>query len=259
IVSSVLFLLHYYIWARLIRDTGLADPLRASLTVALFLLGFMIPLGMIFNRLAPRALTTPFMWIIYTWLGMAFLLNVLLAVTDLARLLAVALPLRLQGQSLNPERRLFLAKMVGLGVVAANLGMSLVGFLGASASAIQVKRLKVALTGLPQSLEGFRMVQITDIHVGPTIGRHFIETIVKEVNALQPDLVAITGDLMDGTLAQLMDGVEPLKQLAAKEGVYFVTGNHEYYTGDVDEWLAWLSSIGIRPLRNERVTIRQGF
>lgn len=79
------------------------------------------------------------------------------------------------------------------------------------------------------------------------------------MNALEPDLIAITGDLVDGTVAQLQEQTAPFKGLRAKDGVFFVTGNHEYYTGDVDEWLSWLSAAGIRPLRNERVVIRDGF
>jgi predicted MPP superfamily phosphohydrolase len=259
VTLSVLFGLHYYIWARLIRDTGILNPWRTGLTCLLVLFGLLVPSGMIFRRSFPTALTTPLLWALYTWLGMAFLLNVLLAVTDLAKLLAITIPLKVTGRALDPERRLFLAQLVGFGVLFANFGMSVAGFRNATASAIHVKRIKVALRNLPESLEGYRIVQVTDIHVGPTIGRDFIQTIVREVNALEPGLVAITGDLVDGTLAQLEDQTAPLKDLRAKDGVFFVTGNHEYYTGDVDEWLQWLSGIGIRPLRNERVAIRDGF
>jgi predicted MPP superfamily phosphohydrolase len=256
---SILFGLHYYIWARLIRDTGMENPWRLILTLLLVLLGFMIPTGLIFTRIGPRWLLGPTMWVVYTWLGMAFFLNVLLGLADLAKLLVVTLPQLVQGQPPDPSRRQFLALISGGIVMAANLGMSVVGLFGATAEAIQVKKVKVGLAQLSQSLEGYRIVQISDIHVGPTIGKDFIATIVREVNALEPDLVAITGDLVDGTLTQLKGDVEPLAELKAKDGVFFVTGNHEYYVGDVDEWLAWLSSIGIKPLRNERVAIRDGF
>lgn len=259
VTCSILFALHYYIWARLIRDTGLENPWRLRLTFLLILLGVLIPAGLVFNRIGPRPLMGSLMWVVYTWLGMAFFLNVLLGLADLAKLLVVTLPNLAQGQPLDPSRRQFIALVSGGIVMAANLGMSIAGFFGATASAIQVKRVKVGLSKLPPELEGYRIVQISDIHVGPTIGRDFIAAIVQGVNALKPDLVAVTGDLVDGTLPQLKADVAPLADLKAKDGVFFVTGNHEYYTGDVDEWLAWLSSIGIKPLRNERVTIREGF
>ena len=259
ITWTVLFGLHYYIWARLIRDTGVGYPWRVWLTVLLALLGVLIPVGMILHRLVPPLLSKPLMWVVYSWLGMAFFLNVLLGAADLVKLFAVTLPLAFQGGALDPDRRRFLALLSGSLVLLSGFGMSALAFFGATAAAIRVKRVKVALANLGASLEGYRIVQISDVHVGPTIGRDFIETIVREVNALQPDLVAITGDLVDGTLAQLRDQVEPLKDLKARDGVFFVTGNHEYYTGDVDEWLSWLSGIGIRPLCNERVDIRGGF
>jgi uncharacterized protein len=255
----ILFLLHYYIWARLIRDTGLTGHWRLGLTLLLVFFALMIPLGLFFSRFAPRSVAGPVMGLVYTWLGMAFFLNVLLALSDLIRLLAVTLPGKFLGKPADPERRRFLALLSGGLVLLADFGVSAIGLFGATAAALQVKRVRVPLSQLPQALEGYRIAQISDVHVGPTLGRGFVEEVVRRVNALQPDLVAITGDLVDGTLAQLEEQTAPLKDLRAKDGVFFVTGNHEYYTGDVDEWLAWLSSIGIRPLRNERVLIRDGF
>jgi uncharacterized protein len=255
----ILFLLHYYIWARLIRDTGLTGSWRLGLTLLVALLGLMIPLGLFFSRFAPRPVAGPAMWVIYSWLGTAFFLNVLLLTSDLARFLAVTLPLKVMGKPLDPDRRRFLALLSGSLVLLADFGISAVGFFGATAAALKVKRIRVVLAKLPKAFEGYRIVQISDVHVGPTLGRGFVEEVVRRANALQPDLVAITGDLVDGTLAQLADQTAPLKDLRARDGVFFVTGNHEYYTGDVDEWLAWLSVNGIRPLRNERVPIGDGF
>ncbi len=106
-------------------------------------------------------------------------------------------------------------------------------------------------------MNGLTLVQLTDVHVGPTIGRAFIETIVAHTNALHPDVIAITGDLVDGSVAELADAVAPLGQLRARHGVYFVTGNHEYFSG-ATPWIAELTRLGIRCLRNERVSIGDG-
>jgi len=119
---------------------------------------------------------------------------------------------------------------------------------------VEVKRVKVALGKLPAALDGYTIVQLSDVHVGPTIGLAFIEELVAKVNALKPDLVAITGDLVDGSVAALGDLVRPLEKLRTKDGVYFVTGNHEYYSG-AEEWVRFLGSLGVRVLENERVAI----
>jgi len=259
IVCSIIFGLHYYIWVRLVRDTGLKNPWRFGASVVLGLLALLIPAGLIFAHSAFRFAIAPLLWIIYTWLGASFFCSVLLAAADLLQLLTVTIPLAIQRKPLNPERRQFLAMVTGGVVLLADFGLSLTGLWNASAEAVQIKRVRVALSKLPSALEGYRIVQISDVHVGATITREFVQTIVQEINALKPDLIAITGDLVDGTVAQLRSQLESLGELKAKDGVFFVTGNHEYYTGDVDEWLAWLTSIGIRPLRNERVTIRKGF
>lgn len=119
---------------------------------------------------------------------------------------------------------------------------------------LEVRTLRVPLARLPVAMEGYTLVQLTDIHVGPTIDRAFIVELVARVNALQPDAVVITGDLVDGTVAALGEHVAPLAGLRARHGVFFVTGNHEYYAG-VDPWLAELERLGMRVLRNERVTL----
>src|SRR6185437_2408032 len=109
----------------------------------------------------------------------------------------------------------------------------------------------------PEAMAGFRIVQLSDLHIGPTLGGAWLTEIVAHVNAAEPDVVVITGDLVDGPLDELRAEVAPLAQLRAKHGVFFVTGNHEYYSG-VDDWLAELVRLGVRPLRNERVSIGEG-
>ena len=112
----------------------------------------------------------------------------------------------------------------------------------------------IELARLPRSLDGFTIAQITDVHAGPTVSRTFIAEIVRRVNQLAPDLIAITGDLVDGPLARFGSTVEPLAELRSPHGTYFVTGNHEYYAG-VDPWLTHLRGLGLRVLRNQRVSI----
>ena len=122
---------------------------------------------------------------------------------------------------------------------------------------VQVKELDIKLRGLPPELAGFKLVQISDVHVGPLLRKDWVGHVVDQIRSLAPDLVAITGDLVDGSVEELRDHVAPLKRIEAKHGVFFTTGNHEYYSG-VEEWYAHLPSLGVRPLRNERVELAPG-
>jgi predicted MPP superfamily phosphohydrolase len=121
----------------------------------------------------------------------------------------------------------------------------------------RVERVEVVLSRLPEALDGMRVVQLTDVHIGLTLGRRFAERVVEAVNRLEPDVIVITGDLVDGTVERLASAVAPLARLSAAHGVYFVTGNHEYYSGG-QAWCEHLSSMGLTVLRNERVSIGQG-
>ncbi|MFO0672475.1 MAG: metallophosphoesterase [Polyangiaceae bacterium] len=247
VVLSLAFGLHYFLWARLVRDTAIPAPWGRLLTVALAVLGGSLPASFLLMR-GPRALSGPFSWVAFTWMGFMFLLFASLVPAEIVRRLAWAVT------PPDPARRELLARTLG-GLVAASAFVA--GGVGVSNALRQVreKRVRVTLPKLDRSLDGYRIVQLTDVHVGPTIGRDFIEELVRRVNALAPDLVAITGDLVDGSVAELAQHVAPLRELRAKDGVFFVTGNHEYYSG-VDEWIAHLRDIGVRVLRNERVRVR---
>jgi len=144
------------------------------------------------------------------------------------------------------------ASALGVPVLAAV--MTLVGFINARRRA-RVRRVDVPIEGLPASLDGFTIAQISDLHVGPTIKRRYVDAVVEAVNAIGADLIAVTGDLVDGGVAQLRGHTEPLRRLSSRYGTYFVTGNHEYYSG-VQPWLAELRRLGFRVLLNEHVVLR---
>jgi predicted MPP superfamily phosphohydrolase len=130
---------------------------------------------------------------------------------------------------------------------------SLIGFINARRVA-RVVDVDVPITGLPDALHGFTIAQISDIHVGPTIKRNYLEAIVNAVNALDADLIAITGDLVDGSVSRLAPHTAPLAKLAARHGTYFVTGNHEYYS-NAQAWIAELRRLGLTVLLNEHVVL----
>ncbi|XP_067652029.1 transmembrane protein with metallophosphoesterase domain-like isoform X1 [Haliotis asinina] len=118
-----------------------------------------------------------------------------------------------------------------------------------------VKEVPIPVKGLPASLDGLKIVQISDIHLGPTVGRWRLTRIVNIINELDADVVVMTGDLVDGSVASLKEAVEPLKDIESKFGKYFITGNHEYYTGDVDNWFSHLHGLGFIVLHNSNVRL----
>lgn len=236
--------LHFYIGVRLVPSL----PAGAGWVLAAWLLAsaVLVPAGLLARRvlrLTPAAADR------LTWIGMLAMglfssLFVLTLLRDLALLvLAVA------G---GPD----LARATGEAVPLLALALSAIGFLNARLPA-RIKRVTIPLPGLPAGLAGFRIVQISDIHVGPTIKARYLQAIVDRVNALDPDVVAITGDLVDGSVAELRAHVAPLAALRARHGVFFVTGNHEYYSG-VHGWVQELQRLGIRVLHNEHVVLRHG-
>jgi hypothetical protein len=256
IVLTVSSGIHYYLWARLVRDMAWPAATHRGLTALLISLAVLLPASFILMRVVPvaRSLQSPIMWVLYTWMGLMFCLFVLLIPADIVRGVGWLIE-RVSGAPVDPARRLFLARLFGGAVGLGGLGMAGWGLYSASRP-VAVKPLDVAVPGLPAAFAGFRIVQMTDIHVGPTIGREFIDQLVARTNSLNPDMVAITGDLVDGSVESLGEFLAPLRELRARHGVYFVTGNHEYFSG-ADEWVTHLRSLGVTVLRNERVTLEQ--
>jgi predicted MPP superfamily phosphohydrolase len=113
---------------------------------------------------------------------------------------------------------------------------------------------RIPIQDLPAPLEGFTIAQISDVHVGPTIKRDFVEKVVRRVNLLGADVVAITGDLVDGTVQKLSAHTQPLSELRSRHGTYFVTGNHEYYSG-AHAWIGEMRRLGARVLLNDHVVL----
>jgi predicted MPP superfamily phosphohydrolase len=161
------------------------------------------------------------------------------------------------GRSLrDPGRRLFLLNGMNCGMMAGSFVVT--GYGVSQAQRIpEIKEISIPIVGLPDDLKGFRIVQITDIHVGPTLGRSFVEGVVQAVNRLKPDVIALTGDLADGTVEQLADDVAPLRDLQSSFGNFFVTGNHEYYSG-VLAWVEKVKGLGFTVLLNEHRVICSG-
>jgi uncharacterized protein len=261
VFTAIMGGLHYYVWARLVRDPALPAHWARALTALLLGLAVAIPLSMFGSRFFSgppmRALT----WVVFIWMGVGFLLAAVLFAVDVARFLAwgaawIATRLSDTEHPSDPARRLLLTRAIAGGVGFGVLGLAGLGMRSAL-GAVQVKELDIQVRNLPRALAGMKVVQISDLHIGPLLRKEWVQHVVARIRSLAPDLIAITGDLVDGSVAQLAAQVQPLAGLSAPRGVYFVTGNHEYYSG-VGEWLAHLPSLGITPLVNQRVEVAPG-
>lgn len=246
---------HYYVWVRLVRDVAWPRPVHKALTLLVVVLFLSIPTTFFLSRSLPPQRGQGLLFVLYVWMGLVFLLPLLLGFADLLRAVGISAA-QWFGKTVDTDRRQFLQR-----AFAGTVGL---WAFGTTAFAIRevirplaVKTVEVTLSKLPRSLGGLVIAQLTDLHIGPTLRGSFVEEVVSRTNAMNPDIIAITGDLVDGSVAQLRDIVAPIAQLRAKYGVYFVTGNHEYYSGAGD-WIVELERLGIRVLRNERVTIGEG-
>ena len=143
---------------------------------------------------------------------------------------------------------------VGWAVLAMSLLLAVWGWQAAMGPA-SAKHLTLTHTGLHPDLEGLRIVQLSDLHVSHLQGRAQVQRLVDQVAALAPDLIAITGDLVDGPLESLRHAVEPLAGLRAPLGVHYVTGNHEYFWG-AEGWKDQFSGMGFEVLSNEHRLMR---
>jgi predicted MPP superfamily phosphohydrolase len=150
----------------------------------------------------------------------------------------------------GPSRRLFVSRVVAGAAAAAAVGTVGYGTYGVLRGP-KVKRVTVPLAKLPRAAHGYRIAVVSDVHLGPVLGRGFAQKVVDTINSTQPDLIAVVGDLVDGSVKDLGPAAAPLAQLRARHGSYFVTGNHEYFSG-AEQWVEEVRRLGIDPLENAR-------
>jgi len=243
------FLLHAAIAWRI--APALPHPWGAVFAVALAVSATLLPLGLGARRIRAQPLADRLAAMGLWCLGLFSSLLVLTLLRDIALLAAIGLDAAAPGLVDLGE----LARATAFGVPLLALVVTLVGLVNARRTA-SVVSVDVPIAGLPRALHGFTIAQISDVHVGPTIKRPYLDAIVRAVNRLDADLIAVTGDLVDGPVHRLAPHVAPLASLAARHGTFFVTGNHEYYSG-VSAWIAELRRLGLRVLLNEHVVVER--
>jgi uncharacterized protein len=227
IFLGIYFGMHLYIFQRLTMLFGVRR--RLFMYVALLLLAAALPLAMALERQAPNVFFRGLYTVAVTWLGILWLMFATLIIYEIVRFFIKVTP-----------------RTYGIIIVSIVVAVTLFGIV--NAMFVRVKTVEIAM---PHLEDEKTIVQLSDIHVGTVRNSEYLTMLVEKTNRLKPDLVLITGDMVDGSGGLSMHSYEPLKSLTAP--TYFTTGNHERYVG-LDTVLSLLAQTGIHILRNEMVT-----
>ncbi len=250
--AFILLVLHTYVGLRLWPALAAWPWAQWLLLAALLACVVLMPVGFMARRIRAQPLSDALAWagaLCMGWFSSLFVLTVLREALLLVTFSVDALwPAALSVSAVSV--------WTAVGVVCVSGVITLWGFWNARRTAAVVM-VDVPIEDLPAALHGFSIAQISDIHVGPTIKRGYLNAIVQAVNRLDADMVAVTGDLVDGSVRDLASHVAPLADLTSRHGTYFVTGNHEYYSG-AHAWIVELRRLGLQVLMNEHVVLQHG-
>lgn len=247
-------LLHGYVGARLLPSMTDSPVACIILLIVLLASCWLMPMGVGLRtrfkiQRPPSSLTV---WAGWIGMGLFSSLLVLTFLRDCALLLSLAFNTLDRGAiaiDLLRDRSAF--AVLAIGVIVTVWGFAM------ARRTAPVVPIDIAIVDLPAALHGFTIAQISDLHVGPTIRRDYLQRVVATVNQLDADMIALTGDLVDGSVADLAAHVAPLADLTSRHGSYFVTGNHEYYSG-AHAWIAEFRRLGMHALLNEHVVLTHG-
>ncbi len=301
VAFTVVGLIHYYLWRRLVRNTTRTRRGRRIGTWVMIGLSALVVATFVSSRVLPQSAVVLLSWPGYLWLAVMFYLLLVLAALEIPALVtrivlrrraraAVAAPMPAlvgapsaeadpaaprplpdttdssppsvdtAGDPDDPpgeqSRRVFLSRAVAITAGVVSVGVVGSG-IGTAMGPPRLKRIEIPLAKLPRTADGLRIALVSDLHLGPLRGISHTRRVVDMVNGLDVDVVAIVGDLVDGSVAELGPAAAPLRELRSRSGAFFVTGNHEYYSG-YEDWIAEVERLGMRPLRNERAQLPGG-
>lgn len=260
VVNALWSLLHVYVALRVVGPLTVRGKKRIAL-YALFVPPVVLaPLVFAADMILEPDGAYAYRWIAWTYIGGFSTLFGLLVARDLLMLVLRAWTRWRgartdDGASISPERRRFLLTASTGALTTASAALTVYGVREARRLP-EVVEVEIPIKNLPRALDGYHIVQLSDVHVGQTIDKDFILPILETVTSLAPDLLAMTGDLVDGSVDRLRVDVSPFAYLRARDGVLCVTGNHEYYSG-VDAWCAHFRELGMTVLNNEHILVER--
>lgn len=239
----VMTLLNVYTWRRFLRLLSFDKKGYLIAIPIVLLLGDIFFIVDIVTNIIPDSPALYF--ISSSFIGVTFMMFVVAVIYDLTITVSKRVPV-------DHSRRRTLKLIFDVTMIVAAFAYLLRGF-SQGVRFPELNRVLVKVKDFP--LDKFNIVQLTDVHVGRTIKRDFIEKLVAKTNALKPDMVVITGDLVDLPISQIEYDLYPLKDINAP--TYFILGNHEYFHG-AGETVAYMESLGVIPLLNEHVVVGEG-
>lgn len=266
-MTLILAIIYTYIWYRLIRPAALTGW-RKWLSVALLIpFPLIMPISFLLRRITQNYFINDLVnWAGFIGFGFISLLfagliirDMVLIIVFIIKKLSYLLKQKTSGwraqKDFDPQRRLFLLNATNVGIIGAAALLTGYGIYEARRRAI-LEEITVPIANLPAKFEGYRIAQFSDIHAGATIRRGFIESVVNDLSQLNVDAIVFTGDMVDGSVPHLKNDVAPFADISAPDGVYFVTGNHEYYSG-VEPWIEEMDRLGFTVLINEHRQIER--
>ena len=230
VVSAIYFLMHFFVFKTVIKFIPLTDKIRIAVKYFFLFSGLSFPLGMLLSRWLDFYYLN---YYAFVWLG---ILSMAFFFLLLARLLNLVFP--------NQAFFITIGTLVLVGLASV---YSVFNNLRAPA----VKTISIPLKELPPSLSGFSIVQLSDLHLDSYKSAGKIAGIVESVNAIDPDLIVITGDFIDGDITSDRLFCDSLKKMRARHGIISITGNHEFYAG-IDYFMEFSEKLNITVLRNEK-------
>ena len=255
IAIGVLWLMHGYVAWRIIPTLGISSSQTILAYTAVFILS-LLPILPIILRMGGNEskLIDKFSFVGYTSLGFFTLSFFIFVAKDLVfQLIALFGHIINEDNPFDNSKRDFIKRSINISMITLAGSATVYGFYSARKGPFIIKH-DIYIKKLPDAFENFSIVQISDLHVGPTIKRPYVEDVLEKISRLNPDLIAVTGDLVDGSVKYLKSELQPLKDMIAPYGTFFVTGNHEYYSG-VDQWLDETDRLGMKNLINSNELI----
>ena len=261
---TLIILVYFYIGRRLIKPANLTRRQKWIVWSIIAFTPFTQPISFFIRQTSTdQTVSALFSWISYVGFGLFSLIlaglilrDLGLAITNLYHKIYNYILSRrgVSVKSFDPQRRLFILNATNIGIIGAASLLTGYGIYEARRNPI-LEKVIVPMPGLGNNITDFKIAQFTDIHAGYTIRRNFIQSAVKQDNNLEADVIVFTGDMVDGNVNNLRDDVAPLKDLYAPHGIYFVTGNHEYYSG-AEAWIEEMDRLGFTVLLNEHKIIQ---